>query len=245
MASYEILDWDTHFFGFTVAKIVIRRFDRELFGKCIAEMRNDNVKLAYWGADPHDNESQSCAQLNSGFLADRKVTYAMDCYEVVNKLNFDGVLEVAAEEYCDVCTTPELEQLALQAGVFSRFKFDTKIPNIKFEELYRLWIKRSVMREIADIVYVVRHEGVVVGMVTVGEKNGRADIGLIAVDASIRGKGAGKALVLAAMNWGMRKGFTSAQVVTQGENVPACKFYEKCGFIVDKVENIYHFWIGQ
>lgn len=80
-------------------------------------------------------------------------------------------------------------------------------------------------------------------MVTVGKKGDRADVGLIAVDASMRGKKLGAALVLAAQEWALKNGYGSAQVVTQGENLAACKLYEKCGYHVDKIENIYHFWM--
>jgi dTDP-4-amino-4,6-dideoxy-D-galactose acyltransferase len=79
-------------------------------------------------------------------------------------------------------------------------------------------------------------------MVPVGEKNGRGDIGLLAVDSSMRGKKLGIALVNAAQQWTIENGFTTAQVVTQGENVSACRFYEKCGYRIDKIENVYHFW---
>jgi dTDP-4-amino-4,6-dideoxy-D-galactose acyltransferase len=80
-------------------------------------------------------------------------------------------------------------------------------------------------------------------MVTVGEKQGRGDIGLLAVAAGMQGSNVGVSLVRAAREWARRKGYRLAQVVTQGENVPACRLYEKCGYAIDKVEHFYHFWI--
>ena len=245
MAIYSILDWDTNFFGFTVAKIIPTKLDEEQISRCISVMKNDKVRLAYWAADPNDAPSKAAAQANGGFLADRKVTYAMSADRIVSQSNAPNLADVVVEEYGERVSTPELDRLALQAGVNSRFKIDCRIPAGKFEALYRIWMQRSVGREIADMVYVVRHGGAIVGMVTVGEKNGRADIGLIAVDASMRGKNIGKALVLAAQKWGVDRGFSAAQVVTQGDNVAACRFYEQCGYQVDQVENIYHFWIEQ
>lgn len=244
MADYKILEWDGDFFGFTVARLVPSRLDHDRLGACLAQMKQSGVRLAYWASDPTDHASQQSAGRYGGFLADRKVTYAADVGQILAALPAaTGDSNPAVEEYRGREVTPELEQLSLQAGVFSRFKVDPSIPAGKFVELYKMWIRCSVQREIAESVYVVRHQGAIAGMVTVGEKNGRADIGLIAVDDAIRGMGAGQALVLAARDWGVGRGFASAQVVTQADNLPACRFYEKCGYRADKVENIYHFWI--
>jgi dTDP-4-amino-4,6-dideoxy-D-galactose acyltransferase len=245
MNSYQILEWDSAFFGFTVARILPPRMKGNDLAHTLAEMKADGVTLAYWASDPADDESQASARSNHAFLADRKVTFVMSAQEIQAVAGNPTGSDLPVEEYPDTVPTPELEELALQAGIFSRFRIDTRIPEERFAALYKIWINRSVAREIAAAVFVVRHEGKIAGMVTVGEKNGRADIGLIAVDESLRGRNAGTALVKAAQNWGVSMGYSFAQVVTQGENKPACRFYEKCGYKVDKVENIYHFWIDR
>lgn len=244
MSFFKILDWDSDFFGFTVAKILPAKITAIELTGTIEKMKKDGVTLAYWASEPEDNESQSCAQSANAFLADRKVTYIISSEEIKAKDNYFTNIEPIVEEYSNVVPTTELIDLALQAGEFSRFKIDPRISEDSFVELYTLWIRRSVTREIADTVFVVRREGKIAGMVTVGEKAGRADIGLIAVDGSLRGQRAGTALVKAAQQWGIKKGYSTAQVVTQGDNLPACRFYEKCGYRVDKVENIYHLWVN-
>ena len=83
----------------------------------------------------------------------------------------------------------------------------------------------------------------IVGMVTVGMKNGRGDIGLVAVHESMRGKNVGVNLTRAAQKWAIGKGCRYAQVVTQGNNLAACKLYEKCGYRVESIVNFYHIWI--
>lgn len=245
MSHYKILDWDTDFFGFTVAQILPSRLKKEELGEILKEMGKNNIKLAYWASDPDDEESQACARSSNALLVDRKTTYFIESRDIQARLNFPDNPEIFIEEYPEMTTSPELEELAVQAGVHSRFKVDAQIPENKFVELYKIWMRRSITREVAKKVFVVRSEGKIAGMVTVGEKGGRADIGLLAVDASLRGKNAGTALVRAAQNWGVREGYYSSQVVTQGDNIPACRFYEKCGYRVDKVENIHHFWIGK
>jgi dTDP-4-amino-4,6-dideoxy-D-galactose acyltransferase len=89
----------------------------------------------------------------------------------------------------------------------------------------------------------VREGKRIAGMITLGEKNGRGDIGLIAVNPASRGKGYGEALVRSAHRWFIRQGFHEAQVVTQRRNSSACHLFEKCGFSVEKIEHYYHFWL--
>jgi dTDP-4-amino-4,6-dideoxy-D-galactose acyltransferase len=241
MNTYKILDWDTEFFGFKVARILPERLGSHRLKDTLLSIKQENVILAYWSTDPVDAESETAARYCNGFLADRKVTYSIDAIEINDRAASES-FETKVEEYSDESVSRELEDLAIQAGIFSRFNIDPQMPAGRFIDLYKLWIQKSVQRELADKVLVVRNAGIIVGMVTVGEKNGRGDIGLLAVDSSMRGKKLGIALVNAAQQWTIENGFTTAQVVTQGENVSACRFYEKCGYRIDKIENVYHFW---
>lgn len=81
-------------------------------------------------------------------------------------------------------------------------------------------------------------------MITLGRKGERADIGLVAVHSASRGKAIGSLLIRAAQARFVERGFTIGQVVTQGDNTPACRLYEKCGYRVDKVEYYFHFWLS-
>lgn len=80
------------------------------------------------------------------------------------------------------------------------------------------------------------------GMITLGEKDGRGDIGLLAIDSKYRGKGIGMSLINAAENE-FKKIFKEGQVVTQQDNQAACSLYEKSGYEIEKVESIYHIWL--
>ena len=94
----------------------------------------------------------------------------------------------------------------------------------------------------ADAVLVIRESERIVGMISLGNKNGQGQIGLFAVDKGKRDKNYGQALVRTAHNWFIAKGYRIGQVVTQGDNIAACRLYEKCGYRVEKIENFYHFW---
>jgi len=240
MAQFQILDWDSAFFGMPVARVLPDKLATTELEQLIARMKAAGVALAYWASDPDDAESQQAAQACGGFLADRKTIF------VTELGRDDGPAESfgwAVEAYTDAAPNSELEHLAIEAGVHSRFRADPRMPEGKFAELYRLWIRNSTNGRLADAVLVVRQSGRIVGMVTVKEENGAGDIGLIATDACVRGKKLGQALVRAAQAWTRKRGLRSARVVTQGENTAACRLYEKCGYRAAKTENFYHFWI--
>ena len=100
----------------------------------------------------------------------------------------------------------------------------------------------SINRKIAKEVLAFTENNALAGFVTLGEKNNKADIGIIAVDHSFRGKGIGKTLMTSAEKWFSNLGYSSMQVVTQGDNYPACRLYESCGYLVEAVEFFYHIW---
>lgn len=52
------------------------------------------------------------------------------------------------------------------------------------------------------------------------------------VEAQYRGQGAGQALLHRAVEWAQSKGLPGIMLETQDINVPACRFYERFGFIL-------------
>lgn len=68
------------------------------------------------------------------------------------------------------------------------------------------------------------------GFAIVGVGGTTAYLQRIAVDAERRGAGSGRALVRAAMSWGVKRGATSMLLNTQPENLRAQTLYESEGF---------------
>ena len=99
----------------------------------------------------------------------------------------------------------------------------------------------SINRTFADEVFVYKEANDIKGMITVKSKNDFADIGLISVDESMQGRGVGRMLIDATMNWlKFSTDINHLNVVTQLDNTNACRFYEKIGFVEMKREFIYH-----
>jgi ribosomal protein S18 acetylase RimI-like enzyme len=54
----------------------------------------------------------------------------------------------------------------------------------------------------------------------------------LAINTDYRGKGVGRALMKRAIAWAQEQDFPGLMLETQTNNVPACKLYESCGFIL-------------
>lgn len=240
--EYQILDWDTEFLGVTVARVAEPDLNEFELVDILTELKAKGAALVYWSSN-RELEKDFVTRLG-GNLTDYKTTFALDFRDVDFEkfANFDIV-----EAYTQSMPYNDIVELAIQSGEYSRFSVDPNIPKERFLTLYKIWIDRSLAKEIAEEVLVIREDKGqrVVGMVTLGNKQGRGDIGLIAVDREHRGKRYGEQLVHAAQRWFVNDGYKSGQVVTQGANAPACSLYRKCGYSVERVEYFYHFWLTQ
>jgi dTDP-4-amino-4,6-dideoxy-D-galactose acyltransferase len=239
--DFQIVELDTKLFGFKVAKILSPQLSFIKLQTILDELYKQNTRLIYWPSDSTDTKSQQAANKLNGVLGSEHVTYLLD----LKTLDLSPLVapEIEIYEHKSASIAIELEQLAIQAGTYSHFNTDPNFPKELFLKLYHVWIENSVNGSVASRVLVIRNNKIIVGMATLGTKNNRGDIGLLAVDAGFRGKNLGVKLVHAAQAYFIEVGFSQAQVVTQKANVPACCFYEKCNFYQEKVENFYHFWL--
>lgn len=239
MQDYELLDWDTKILGVATAKILPAKLTSNQLKKILHELQTHNINLVYWASDSEDQVSQQAATEAKGFLADRKVTYWLDLTHFTVP-DYDAS---RIESYLDQRPIHDLQELAIAVGLESRFKMDPKISFRQLEAVYHTWLENSIKRKIAKEVLVIRKGQRIVAMTTLGEKNGRGDIGLLAVNPDYRGQQLGKLLVHASQRWCKDQGYSHAQVVTQKANAAACKLYESCGYKLEKIEHFYHFWL--
>lgn len=239
MANYQLDPWDTKILGFSVAKILPAQLNSEQLGHILQELKSQNVRLVCWASDSQDTVSQQAARQFNGFLADEKVTYLLDLKTVGGV----QVRPAEVEMYSETYPNQDLESLAVAIGERSRYGADPKISRQQMETVYKTWIANATKKDIAKIVFVIKRNQKIIGMVTIAEKNSRGDLSLVAVDADYRGQQLGQYLVKAAQLWCIENGYHTSQVVTQKNNIGACKLYEKCGYTIEKIENYYHFWL--
>ncbi len=233
-------EWDTKCFGFPVGRVTS---EATALSEGLALAKQRRFRLVYWSSLPDVSVPNEVLGRYSGVLIDRKVTFGRALHPQ----------DLDAQSPCDfiVCEHPQgpaseaLVNLALAAGVYSRFRLDPRFPRRTFEKLYRTWIERSARREIADAVLTIapaNERENVCGMATVTLQGIRGAIGLIAVDERMRGRGFASALLRAVHAHLVRRGCERVLVTTQLDNVAACRLYARAGYEIDTVQNVYHFW---
>jgi len=230
----KLLTWDTDFFQKKIGRIDCVENTNLLL--ILHQARNEGYKLIYVFCDENMFISSDILLEFNGTLVDRKVIYE-------NKKLTPKELSYPVEEYSFSEVSEELEQLAYVSGHYSRFYLDKHFHPNDFYKMYKTWIAKSVSREIADKVFVIRSKNQLCGMVTLKISEEKGVIGLIAVSPLSHGKGYGTILNDACCNELLNRNINIIEVATQMDNVNACRFYEKCGFSVQSVTNIYHFWL--
>ena len=234
------LDWDTNFFGFGVARIMQADLDDAELSQILGILRSRSYRLVYWQIPASRSQLSLMAQARGGFLADEKITYVK---ELVEASGPRYAATYTINPYSSSVPDEAMIKLALQSAEHSRFRHDPIISQDLCDKLFTYWVTRSVSKEIAWEVLVASEQNELLGFITLGEKGVRADIGLVAVADFVRGKGIGKALVTNAGKKFLEKGYAHVQVVTQKRNLGACGLYSSCGYKIESVENVFHFWL--
>lgn len=226
--KYELkrLEWDSNFFDLKIAEIRVEGNNDEFIIEKIKEFSYDLVYLF------SKKEITNVLTLN---VIDLKRIY-IKSIDKNSKYNIDeNVVSYRGS------INNQLQQLVLDAGSFSRFKIDKNLNN-NFKKMYETWLRKSILREIADEVYVYKKDNNIYGFVTIKKNNQQATIGLIAVDNQKQNKGIGRKLIYAVEKWAIDQKLDKISVATQQQNIKACNFYSKMGFEIYDEEYIYHIW---
>ncbi|MDR0370254.1 MAG: GNAT family N-acetyltransferase [Prevotellaceae bacterium] len=236
----EQISWDTDFFKRKTGKISYTTHQgNEDFIPFLIEADSCGYELIYVFANGDTFIDKEVLTQYRGKLVDRKVLYAGN----LDSLSLGGCDDEVVE-YTDDKLSDDLERLAYLSGGYSRFRTDNGFDNDDYVRLYKTWMLKSLAKDLADKVFVYKENNRILGMVTLKYKGEMGDVGLIAVDNSTQGKGIGKRLINACARDLSAKGIYKLEVVTQEANGAACLFYEKCGFSISSITNIYHFWLS-
>ena len=233
----EKLTWDSHWLGLPVARYVAGpHTPGPALTAAIAHGRATGTRLLYLVLPPGNAPAAAAARAAGAWLADEKRTYQLRLPAATALRSLPPYLELTTATGC----TPQLRDLARQSGEFSRFRHDARIGPLHFEQLYDQWLRQALTH---GIVWTVAAGNELLGLLAFGVRGGQASIELLAVAPAARRQHLGQALVSAAVQEAQRRGHTTLQVVTQGANEPAWRFYERCGFGLRRTEHIYHLWL--
>lgn len=224
--------WDSDFFNLRIgrADIASEEAVKVLVGQNVA--LKEEYDLIYVFA----NHGLEVPIINAK-LMDEKVVYALS--EIPeSESNGNVILYDSHSGLSD-----DLLHLALVSGQYSRFKLDKGFPSGSYERLYSRWIEQSVNGILATEVFCYIVDKHLRGMVTLDIKNNVGTIGLVAIHEDFQHRGIGTAMMRHVIHYATMKQCVKLSVATQLDNVPACRLYEKSGFTVESITDVWHWWL--
>lgn len=226
--NIQFLDWDTKHFGFKTGTIEIDKekdFSLELLKK---EALIADYRLVYL-------KSSSLLDDLSLFY-DEKLVYSKA------KEDVGDFMCPEIESYRQKSIGPEIYELSLMSGEYSRYRLDPNFPIECFHMLYHKWIENSILTDYATDVLVYKKDDKPVGLLTFKNSQETSNIGIIAVNPNFQGCGVGSKLIKHYQNL-LGDDIKVLDVVTQGVNKTARSFYEKNGYKITSRTYVYHLWV--
>ncbi len=235
----EALPWDSEFFSLRIGRVRTDRLTDDT-GRAIAEWAAAHrIDCLYFCADPSDAETLRVAPRYGFDLVDVRVTLdgRSDGGPPSDQHRTAPHVRPAVEDDIDA-----LERIARESHRDSRFYRDGRFDRRRSDDLFALWIAKSV-RGWADVAFVAEIDDACVGYIT-GHRgeSGASTIGLVGVAPAARRRGCGRALIAEIGAWLRSRGVDTVRVTTQGSNMPAVAFYQRTGFAIGAMGLWYHRW---
>jgi dTDP-4-amino-4,6-dideoxy-D-galactose acyltransferase len=241
-----VLDWDSSFFGFRIAKIRESRLTGQALSDAFKWCSRQRISCLYFLASAACPKTTELAEDNGFRMVDQRITLSMKSKIETGSTEpkVEAALSGAVRRFVEQ-DLPSLRAIAAASHHDSRFYFDSGFPNQRCDELYETWIERSC-HGYAEAVLVADHLGTPAGYVSCHlHPQGEGTIGLLAVSASSRGLGLGGQLIAGALQFFESAGCTNVSVTTQGRNWPAQRLYQNHGFRSAAVQIWYHRWFDR
>ena len=236
MISLERREWDSSFFGYPVASASWDGAPLLSDVRAVLQQANrSGIRLLYLFMAPVSAHFKNAIEQEGAKSVGRKVEYA-------KRIDLTKVPDLGKDVSPCCEYSPLLESLALQSGIYSRFRIDAGFQRQEFDRLYREWLASSLRGEAGKRVYVAGTAATPQGMITVEPSDTKARIGLFAVAAAQRGRGLGRQLMAAAERFCIATRRIELLVATQAENQGACRFYENFGFTKISEIDLFHAW---
>jgi len=234
-----LLEWDSHFFGKTIARVTGSKLTPTLAEQINDWAKANQVNCLYFLAIIDDSITTQTAENEGYHLTDVRVTLEHRLRDRIVPPGNSSHIRPALESDIE-----ELRIISRNNHSDSRFYYDGHFDLEKCDELYAIWIEKSV-RGAADQVLVWDDAGQAVAYVT-GKllSDGFGSVELVGVHPDWQGKGIGFHLTMQLLVWFQQQGANRVIVVTQGRNIGAQVLYQRCGFVTQSTELWYHKWFS-
>ena len=218
----EPLNWDSDFFG---RKIGVLAVDLASAASVESDLAAATAAgFSYLICRPPVDEARIVRTLErAGFyLTDVGVTWSSAIDRYLGK----AAPVVADARLAVTSDVPRLSAEAMMLFRNSRFYHDPFFSAGEADRLHAAWLANSVSGQAADAVWIIPDSG----FVTCKLRESVGEVALIGVWESSRGRGAGRALMTAAIAWFASRGVRTVHVKTQVKNLRAMNFYHRLGF---------------
>ena len=236
----EVLDYDTNFFGYNVAQIQERQISADSINHVIDYCRNNEIKLLQFKCDAHHSPSVLLAEQHGFNFVDIRMIFERYIREVERQQTDDFKVSFRVAEKADIAGLKEKSK-----GVFraSRYYFDKQFSEEKIDVFYQDWVSKAVLGMFDNCLYIMSVDNQDAGYCSLRFGKGNvAGIGIVGLFPAYVGNGYGQLLTKHVLNQCLEKGIKYIDVVTQGRNYPAQRLYQRCGFVIKKLELYYHKW---
>ncbi len=230
------LQWDSEFFGYPIAKVIINSANEKIVDEVFDEIHTNKYRLTYFFIKHNEDSALRQMKERKCKLVDNKVTYGKKPISYPEQPSH--IVEYESDE-----PNASLINLALQAGVFSRFRIDTNFTKNDYERLYTAWLEKSIRKELACKILVSMYNDDITGFATLVFKENLAEIGLAAVSYKYRGQKIGYDLVRKVESLACESGMKKIRIITQKRNKPAINLYKKCNYVLEDTIDIFHYWL--
>lgn len=240
----SILEWDTKFFGFRIAKVDVKDLTEETSVSIDRWCEENRIRCLYFLTDINNQESIIMAGVNDYLMVDVRLTYELE-NALYPSNSVTGVENHFSHRDAALDDVSELEEIAACSFSATRFYSDPHFSDKQSSSLYETWIKKSV-KGYSDKVLIASVDEHIAGFITcdLDESDNTGKIGLVAVAPEFRGQKVGERLVNHACDWFIRNRASRIQVVTQGRNIAAQRLYQKCGFLIRVSQFWFHKWFS-
>lgn len=219
----ESLAWDSEFFGRRIGALTKTWTPASIKADLTAARGNGYEYLI--SRPPVEDAAAIRALEAAGFyLTDVGVTWFSD---VPTRLRDADRTAASIVRHAIEADIPWLSKTASTLFPLSRFYHDPFYSKADADRLHEAWLANSVRGYAADAVLLAPESGFVTCKLA---KDGAGEIVLIGVVEGARLRGAGRALMTAALEWFASKGVTTVRVKTQVKNLRAMNFYHRLGF---------------
>ncbi len=229
--------FDSELLELSVAKVVpLPSVDHSFFQEAELFFVQESIGLAFCSA-PCDVKLGLLLNEYKYYLVSSRIVYRATGSSSSHKYKNDDLLVTENYQYSE--SDSFLAEITSDLAAVSHYARDPFIGLGGALKVYRQWMKNTFLGYAQKVFIATNEQGECGGILSLRMVKGDLFIDLLGVHSSFRNKGIASILLRQAQIYAesLKK---TLMVATQVENIPANRFYQKNGFLVESVEHVYH-----